>query len=258
MSVDEAILLEGAHGRARVHPVGATVLSWEPTGGDDVLWVASAARYEEGAAVRGGVPIVWPWFADAGRPAHGLVRKRRWTLTEQSVVDGIATSEWRIDVDEGDWAFTLTYRVRVGQDLSLELVHQDRSGRPSEVGGALHTYFRLDPSRALVHGLHATGFDKLTTAERPVQGPQSLRGPLDLVVPHAAAVTIEDGPRRIGVHGQGHRDVVLWNPGNADVSDLTPGEQHAFACVETAIVSSAIAVPAGGQATLGVRLRRSE
>lgn len=253
--MNEATVLQGAHGRARVHPIGATVVSWVPHGHDDVLWVASRAHFEEGRAIRGGIPLCWPWFADTGTPAHGLVRTRRWTLLSQKTVDGAASAEWGLDHDDGDWAFSLRYRVTVDRDLTLQLVHDDRSGRSRSISGCLHTYLRLDAARARVHGLDAVGFDKLTGADRRVEGPTSLSGPVDLVVPHSGPVTVEDGPRRLVIEGRGHRDVVLWNPGHAEVSQLTPGEEADFGCVETAIVSSAVDVPGGASVTLGARLR---
>ena len=254
--MDEAIALEGEHGTAQVHPIGATVLSWIPRGGDDVLWVAPGARFEEGRAIRGGIPLCWPWFADAGTPGHGLLRKRRWDLIRHDHVDGDAIAEWGLEHDDGDWVFSVRYRVRVGRELTVELIHEDRSGRARAVGGALHTYLRLNPARAQVHGLDSVGFDKLTQQDRRVQGPTGLTGPLDLVVPHRGPVTVELGDRTLRVEGRNHCDVVLWNPGTAQVSDLAPGDEQAFACVETAIVSAPVEVAAGGQFTLGLRLCR--
>lgn len=251
----DSVLLEGAHSRAHVHPVGATVVSWVPNGRDDVLWVAPGARFEEGRAIRGGIPLVWPWFADAGTPSHGLVRARTWTLTRQAVVDGVAHAEWGFEHDDGDWAFNLTYRVQVGEDLVLELEHEDCSGRPRSVGGALHTYFRLDPARAKVQGLDAEAWDKNAQRSVRVSGPRSLQGPQDLVVPHEGPVTLETGDHRVHIEGRNHRDVVLWNPGGAAVSDLSPGDEGSFACVETAIVSSMVEVGARGRVSLGVRYR---
>lgn len=251
----DAVVLEGTHGVARVHPIGATVLSWVPAGREEVLWVAPGARFEEGRAIRGGIPLCWPWFADAGSPAHGLVRKRRWAIANEETVDGVAAAEWVVEHDDGDWVFTLRYRVEVGEALTLTLTHEDRSGRARTVGGCLHSYFRLDPTRSKVHGLEAMGHDKLTQQDIAVGTPASLQGPLDLVVPHAGLVEVDLADARLVVDGRGHTDVVLWNPGDAEVSDLVPGDSAQFACVETAVVTSPLVVPAGGRTSLGVQLR---
>ena len=62
---------------ARIALQGAQLLAWQPAGQSPVLWLSKAAVYAPGQAVRGGVPVCWPWFgAREGLPAHGLVRTR--------------------------------------------------------------------------------------------------------------------------------------------------------------------------------------
>jgi glucose-6-phosphate 1-epimerase len=61
---------------------GAHVTSWKPVGGEEVLFVSSQSRWEDGRAIRGGVPICFPWFGDKAddprAPAHGFVRTKAW------------------------------------------------------------------------------------------------------------------------------------------------------------------------------------
>src|SRR5262245_63825616 len=53
---------------------GAQVTSWVPQGQPEVLFVSEASRWEAGRAIRGGIPICFPWFGnkagDAQAPAH--------------------------------------------------------------------------------------------------------------------------------------------------------------------------------------------
>ena len=42
----DVITLRSPHGEARVHALGATVLSWVPTGQPDVLWCSPLARFK--------------------------------------------------------------------------------------------------------------------------------------------------------------------------------------------------------------------
>ena len=57
---------------------GAHVTSWKPAGGEEVLFLRAQARWQDGRAIRGGVPICFPWFGDNTEdpqaPAHGFVR----------------------------------------------------------------------------------------------------------------------------------------------------------------------------------------
>src|ERR1700733_5543530 len=86
---------------------GAHVTSWQPAGGDEVLFLNSQSRWEDGRAIRGGVPICFPWF---GGKAD----------------DGIAVSMFtESDEDSKRWwpaDFRLAYRVTFGAQLKLELI----------------------------------------------------------------------------------------------------------------------------------------
>src|SRR5215469_8636752 len=71
-----------ATGEVYLH--GAHVTSWKPAGAEEVLFVSSQARWEDGHAIRGGVPVCFPWFGDKAddrkAPAHGFVRTKAWQL----------------------------------------------------------------------------------------------------------------------------------------------------------------------------------
>ena len=62
--------------QATVSLYGGQVLSWQPTGEREVFWLSQASEYSSGKAIRGGVPICWPWFGaykDGGN--HGFARQ---------------------------------------------------------------------------------------------------------------------------------------------------------------------------------------
>ena len=63
---------------------GAHVTSWKPTVGEEVLFLSAQSRWENGRAIRGGVPICFPWFGDKAddpkAPAHGFVRTKAWQI----------------------------------------------------------------------------------------------------------------------------------------------------------------------------------
>jgi glucose-6-phosphate 1-epimerase len=64
---------------------GAHITSWKPAGEDEVLFLSSQSRWENGHAIRGGVPICFPWFGDKAdnpkAPAHGFVARSRGSLS---------------------------------------------------------------------------------------------------------------------------------------------------------------------------------
>ncbi len=55
--------LTSGESRATVALQGAQVLSWQPKGHDEALWLSPMARLGTGTPVRGGIPVCWPWFA---------------------------------------------------------------------------------------------------------------------------------------------------------------------------------------------------
>ncbi len=79
----DVIVVDHPHVKASVALNGAHLLSWKPEGETEVLWLSDATSFKKGAAIRGGVPICWPWFgpsAQPGLPSHGFARNQQWTL----------------------------------------------------------------------------------------------------------------------------------------------------------------------------------
>src|SRR3954464_3423545 len=70
---------------ADVYLNGAHVTSWTPAGGKDVLFMGKTASFAPGDPIRGGIPVVWPQFANIGAlPQHGFARKSEWRLAENA------------------------------------------------------------------------------------------------------------------------------------------------------------------------------
>jgi len=59
---------------------GAHITSWRPAGEEEVLFLSRQSRWEDGHAIRGGIPICFPWFAHKAdnpkAPDHGFVRTK--------------------------------------------------------------------------------------------------------------------------------------------------------------------------------------
>lgn len=73
---------------------GAHLLSWKPAGEEEVLWLSNNTPFKNGVAIRGGIPVCWPWFGPAaqqGLPAHGFARNLPWALkSHREDADGVA------------------------------------------------------------------------------------------------------------------------------------------------------------------------
>src|SRR5580692_2424135 len=119
----------GGEGEMYLH--GAHVTSWKPVGREEVLFVSSKSRWEQGRAIRGGVPICFPWFGGKGddpqAPAHGFVRTKAWQLESIAQVgEGVAVSMFtESDEETKRWwpaDLRLVHRVTFASELRLELV----------------------------------------------------------------------------------------------------------------------------------------
>ena len=257
-----------AHATARLSVYGAQVLAFRPTGAAaDLLFLSERAAYQPGKAIRGGVPVCWPWFGPdpqgLGRPAHGLARTRLWTLRhaaalpcdETQIVMGLSDSA----ETRALWphAFDLSLTVTVGATLKLALSTHNAGDTTFAITQALHSYFSVgDIAQTRVSGLDGRRYiDRAQGAggAQKIQcGDITLPGEVDRIYAEAPAeLCIEDGAgqRRIRISTEGSRTAVVWNPGAilaAGMPDLPDDAYRRFVCVETANVGDEVITLAPG------------
>jgi glucose-6-phosphate 1-epimerase len=247
------ITAPAAEGEMYLH--GAHVTSWKPAGREEVLFLSSQSRWENGHAIRGGIPICFPWFADKvddpNAPAHGFVRTKAWRLESITQVEnGVAVSMFtESDEDTRRWwpaEFHLAYRVTFGSDLLLELVVTNTGTRSLRFEEALHAYYRVgNVLNARVSGLDAINYiDKTDSNRRKVQhGEIAIVSETDRVYLNTTeAIELEDPflRRRIRVTKENSSTTVVWNPWVQkahSLSDLADDEWMQMICIETSNVS---------------------
>ncbi len=252
---------------------GAQVLRWQPAGVEEpVVWVSERARLERGVAVRGGIPVCWPWFgpgrgAAPAEPAHGPVRTALWRLRETNwSADGVHVSAALSSDDVRTPHFPHPYRLRLdawfGTQLRVVLTTTNTGAQPVEFEEALHAYLAVGDVRQVhLDGLDGVAYrDKVTAGDVVQQGPLRLDGETDRVYHSAGPVTIHDPVlrRRLVVHTAGAANVVVWNPGAvkaAAVSDIGGG-WPGFVCVEAAnALADGVTLEPGESHTLAYRLQ---
>ncbi len=184
---------------------GAHVTSWQPRGREEVLFVSSKSRWEDGRAVRGGVPICFPWFAgragDPKAPAHGFVRTIAWTL--ESIVQAGDAVTVSMSTESNDdtkkwWAadFHLVCRATFGSELTMALEVKNTGANQLQFEEALHTYLRVGQiDEARVQGLATLQYIDKTDSNRTKtqQGPIVIASETDRVYLNAkGSVELED------------------------------------------------------------------
>lgn len=262
------LCVETPASRATIHLDGAHVTSWVPAGGTDVLWVSPQSRFGRGASIRGGIPLVGPWFGPGrdgnATPLHGWLRTARWTLeAAESLGEAMTLVLALDDADPSGAGITARVFVSVGEHLTVELTVTAGSG-PLELESALHTYLAVSDVRQIeLEGLSGAAYLDNTQglAERVEDaGTVGLTGATDRVYAVGDEVEIHDGGagRTIREEPAGSTRTVVWNPwadGARRFDDLPDDAWPYFVCVETAVAKDGfVALEAGQSHALRVRL----
>ncbi len=244
---------------------GAHVTSWKPAGKEEVIFLSSHSKFEAGKAIRGGVPICFPWFGGKGddpkAPAHGFVRAKSWQLESIAQAGGAVTvSMFTESNDETKkwWAaeFRLVHRATFGSDLSLELEVTNTGKTPLRFEEALHTYHRVgNIEDTRVRGLDGVFYlDKTDSNRKKVQhGEIAIVAETDSVYLNTGdAIEIEDPVlhRRTRITKQDSRTTVVWNPWvekARSFSDFGADEWRRMICIEASNVSDFAVDLAPGQ-----------
>ena len=249
------VRVTAADAAAEMYLHGAHVVSWRPADAEEVFFVSRDTRWEPGRAIRGGVPICFPWFGnradDPGAPAHGFVRTRGWQL-ESIVQEGgaIAVSMFTESDDETQrvWPadFRLVHRATFGSTLTLELIVTNTGSAPMRFEEALHSYHRIGSARAVqIGGLDAVTYrDKAdSNREKTQRGDIAIISETDRTFLNASGPIEVTDPvlrRRIRIAKDDSRTTVVWNPWIEKaraLPDLADDEWMRFVCIETSNVA---------------------
>lgn len=263
---DELPLLVINHPRLRavIALQGAQLISWQPAGQKPVIWLSDNSFFQNGTAIRGGVPVCWPWFGGQGKPSHGFARTLPWTLMahDESPQGVMLTFELKSSPQTlrlWPHEFSLIARFRLGEHCEIEL---EAHGKHTSTG-ALHSYFEVeDIAGVSVNGLGSAYTDKvLNDALGELQGPQTYPGRVDRIFTDAANLNVIDdsvGQRHIEVSHQYKSDVVTWNPGpelSSSMEDMAANGYRTMVCVETARINRVLVSKAEAPAKMGVIIR---
>jgi glucose-6-phosphate 1-epimerase len=244
---------------------GAHVTAWQPAGARPVIFTSSRAIFASGKAIRGGIPVIFPWFGphptDSAQPQHGLVRAVAWQLdrVEQS---GESVS---LELSLAPAGFALRYRIVFGDELQLSLAVQNTATGAVSFEEALHSYFAVsDIERVAVSGLEACSFiDKTAGTQRcpPAGAPLTLSKETDRVylsTPDSRVVSDPGWGRRIVIATAASASTIVWNPWPEKavaMADLGADNWRGMVCVETGnAADNRIHLPAGGTHEMTTRI----
>ena len=237
---------------------GAHLTLWHPSGQQSVLFLAERSAFLPGKAIRGGIPVIFPWFGSPstspvrpspGAASHGFARVWPWSLRFAALAGDEVHLSLTLDQTEslrnmGYSGFEIAYDVTLGSSLKVRLTVANTGELPFLFEEALHAYLAVNDSREVtVDGLQNTEFlDKTENFARKTQAETALRFHGETDRPYlntSAPITVHDPGlgRRLRVTKSGSNTTVTWNPGPelaARLPDLGADAWPHFVCIEPA------------------------
>lgn len=237
-----------------------------------MLWHNRHAVFQQGKAIRSGIPVCWPWFGPgktASGAAHGFARTEFWHIESASETPSISKLVLRLDdtlESRQIWPHRFALRLIIQLDeVSLKLMLQTENVGDTAfaMSGALHSYFAIeDISDVRIHDLeNVEYFDQLSQSISVSTQPIAFREEIDRVYrTEKARVTLRDMAQQTATQLScfGHNAIVVWNPW-ADkaerLTDIAPDHWRRFVCIETAIDPNAcIQLEPGKRHAMGMEI----
>jgi D-hexose-6-phosphate mutarotase len=256
---------------AEIYVHGAHITNFQVKGQPPVLFMSQLSRFSEGIPIRGGIPVIFPWFGSReGESAHGFARTQTWDLREVSQTSS-GEVLLRLTLPDSPSAalfptFTADYWVTVGKTLTAQLVIANVSdGQDFTFENCLHSYFHVgDIDAVSVTGLKGIDYlDKTENFARKTERAEHIKISQEtdrIYLDTAGPVEIHDSKlgRRIRIEKSGGLSTVLWNPWEEraeQMPDFGGEEFHQMVCVESGnVADNRLTLPAGKSNTLKVEI----
>ncbi|PTL84530.1 D-hexose-6-phosphate mutarotase [Vitiosangium sp. GDMCC 1.1324] len=267
-SLSTVTATDGARIRFSTH--GGQICSWTTADGIERLYLSPRADLQGPAAIRGGVPVIFPQFANEGPlPKHGFARSSLWRVSSSETLPcGSGSVEMRLSDDAATrqvWPhpFELVLRARFkGMELDLSLAVINTGSAPFDFTCALHTYLAANATEAVIHGLQGLHYlDSADHRRMGVQQEELLR--IDREVDRfffglTGPVELRGGATSIRVKQEAFADVVVWNPWSElarKLADLPDDGFRHFVCIESGTVQRPVSLAPGKEWLASQHLR---
>lgn len=265
------VVIKTARSTADLYLQGAQVTHFQKTGEPPVLWTSQLSRFETGTPIRGGIPVIFPWFGPReDMPSHGFARTQTWELREISQLPGGVVSLRLGLPDSAEAALLPAFKadlwITVGDTLAAELVVANTS--PSDEFAfecCFHTYFHVGGIDAVsITGLQGVEYiDQCDKFARKIEAADRIRITQEtdrIYLDTTGPVEIHDTKlgRRIRVDKTGSFSTVVWNPWAAKAQrmpDFGSDEYLEMVCVESGNINdNTITLPAGKSSCMKIEL----
>ncbi len=258
----KAVLEHASGARAEIYLHGAHLAAWQPAQGGEVIFLSSASQFQDGAPIRGGIPVIFPQFGDGALPKHGLARLCAWQVARTALgKDGVVTITLRLADNVQTRAlwphqFGLQLTVSLGAALAIEVTVKNTGTAAFPFQAALHTYFQVaDITQTGLLGLQGVLFEEGHNAGPLVETRAVIMfaRETDRVYVNAPdRVVLDDrgNKRKITISKSGMNAYVVWNPWiekSQKMDDFGDDEYRHMVCVETGNIRKPVMLAPGAQ-----------
>lgn len=244
------ILVTTKSSAAEIYLHGAHVTHFQKNGEPPLIFLSKKSHFTNGESIRGGVPIVFPWFGPReGSAVHGYARLTEWNLTKTSAdANGNVKLVFAMPDDvsvKANWPVAkVNFIVTVSDKLMMELAVANLSSENFGFENCLHTYFQTgDINQISISGLEHSPFDDFAAgaggARRSAENSifkitkETNRAYFDS--PQTVEIRDEKLKRVIRVEKHNSKSTVVWNPWTTQKlpDDFDPPEYQNMVCVES-------------------------
>ncbi|MEA2048105.1 MAG: D-hexose-6-phosphate mutarotase [Campylobacterota bacterium] len=242
--------IENSYAYAKIALQGAHLFHYQVKEKTPLLWLSQAAYFEEGKAIRGGVPICFPWFGkkreDPTLPQHGFARTSLWRVILEEELDD-ESSHVRLELVSSketlklwNYTFKVTLDILVSNQLTMALTTTNTDTKPFELSCALHTYFAISHiEHVSIEGLEGKQYyNNLDGKSYRQEGKIVLKEEVDRVYfEPSKSVTLSDSQKKVTLRHEGSNSVVVWNPWlekSQKMVDMLDGGYETMVCIESA------------------------
>ena len=265
--------------QASISLYGGQLLSYKPhKQPQDLIWLSDRACFKKGKAIRGGIPVCWPWFANNelydNQPAHGFARNSFWQPVDITALEnGNVAIKLAMNKEEGyqhykkvasGFKAELSIIYTIGDNLSVDLISVNQGAENLYISQALHSYFNISHINQInITGLETTDYiDKLNNNSINTQNDVILiSGETDRVYQGTMSdIWLNDQgfKRRLRICKQNSNSTVIWNPGpqnSVSMTDLSDTAWLNMICVEVANVGKhVVEIPPGDRHQLSMKI----
>lgn len=235
-----------------------------------LIYLSKTALFDDTKAIRGGVPICWPWFGAAptnlgeNLPSHGFARTSKWLVSAINESAQGMTIEFSLACNEKTKAlwpydFALTLKAELSDHIELSLITKNTGTQDFSYRSALHSYLSIaGTENCSITGLATRYQNSLEAgAIKESDQPVTITGPIDSIYEaQNEMIVVHDvqQQRQISIENSGNDSVVIWNPwisGATAFADMPDDGYQTMLCVEAAITNkTGVIVEAGQSHTL--------